>query len=595
MPYALSDRGAGSLHRKRAFRRKNRKMNRLPGIGLRGEIALNLFLFVVMMLIMMAFLLFDVSREGIAVQRIEDKRGLVESIRDNLERALDSNSDLSELVKSGSLLESLRSYCDGGLLKEARLFSVDGKNLLRVGSGTVPEESRVVEARNAMENQKLVTRIEKDSGGLFKESWGQVVISTPVRSGEEVVGGLQIVSAITDARDGVLYYNWHVLILLVIFSMLIVAVISYSLGHEVVNPIEEIVKATQRVREGDLEQRLTVKSGNEIGKLAQSFNEMVGELQENRRSVTQYVKSLKDVNSMLKQAEHRVIRTEKLATIGRLAAGVAHEVGNPLGALYGYLEVLKKKVSGEEAQSLLRMVEKETNQINEIIFGLLDLSRQGKGKNGTIKVNDLIEKTIALLTSQNALSGINSQLHLKLTVPEVKGDPRELQQALINLLANSIDAMPAGGILTIRTGVTTYHSDYAGEGQEQARREGDPLDLDFSPLRRNGKSSLPVVSLKEGQGVVYLEVSDTGKGIKREHLSRIFDPFFTLKDKEKGTGLGLSICDRIIRGMGGVIRVESVWGKGSKFMFYLPVAGSRANSSAEADGEKKELDSRSES
>jgi signal transduction histidine kinase len=555
-------------------------MNRLPGIGLRGEIALNLFLFVAMMLVMMAFLLFDVSRESVVVQRIEDKRGLVESILDNLESRLDSDSDLSEFSGVGFFREILTSYRDGGFFKEARVYGSNGKNLLWVGNGDrmTPGENNTLDVKEAMESQRLVTRINKNKAGFWKVPWGEVVISAPVRSGGEIVGGIQIISHITEVKDGVIHYNWNILILLACFSLLMVVVISYSLGHEVVNPIKEILAATKRVGEGDLDKVLSIKSGNEIGKLASSFNNMMAELRENRVKMVRYVKSLKEINKKLKQAEHHVIQTEKLATVGRLAAGVAHEIGNPLGALYGYLEVVKKKVSGDEAKELLVKIEKETNHINEIIFGLLDLSRQGKGKKELVKVNELIEKTVSLLSSQNALSGIESRLHLKLDIPDLRGDPREYQQVVINIIINALESMPSGGLLTIRTGTTTYQGQEMSK-KEPVRRDGDPQDLDFSPLRKKMSQKGQRVELREGQEVVFVEVADTGKGIKREDLSKIFDPFFTLKDKtrERGTGLGLAVCERIIKDMGGLIQVESVWGKGSTFTFYLPITKTQSD------------------
>jgi signal transduction histidine kinase len=472
-------------------------------------------------------------------------------------------------------------------------------NLFWVGNGDgfIQEENRIRDLKAAIESDRLITKINRDSQTLFKDDWGELGISAPVKVGDEVVGGLQVVSHITEARDGVLHYNWQLLSLLVVFSLLMVIVISYSLGHEVVNPIREILEATKRVKEGDLDQKIKIKSGNEIGKLAGSFNDMMKELRKKQTKVDRYVKSLKDVNMMLKQAEHHVLRTEKLATIGRLAAGVAHEVGNPLGALYGYLEVLKKRVTGEDEDELIGKIEQETNRINEIIFGLLDLSRQDRGKQGSMKVNELIEKTIALLTSQNALAGIESQLHLNLNLPDLNGDPREFQQALINVLANAIESMPTGGQLTVRTGTTTYRcEEIKEEKDEPVRRENDPENLDFSPLRKRYQKG-SVCPIRDGQEVVFVEVSDTGKGIKREYLPRIFEPFFTLKDrdKERGTGLGLAICERIIRGFGGIVHVDSVWGKGSTFMFYLPIEGTIGPSSEKAELEKKNRDHRGES
>ncbi len=562
-------------------------MNRLPGIGLKGEIALNLFLFVAMIIVMMAFLLFDVSREGVVVQCIEDRRGMVESIVSDVEKRARSASDFSTLIRDDAFREYINGYRVGGLFNEARVFDLRGTNLLWIGDDDkfFPEENRALDAQKAMKDRRFVVSITRNDQNLFKEMWGEIVISAPVRLGDDVVGGVQFVSRISEPKDGALNYNWQLLILLILFSLLMVIVISYSLGHEVVKPIGEILEATKRVREGDLEQNLTPKSNNEIGKLCLSFNEMVNQLRDNQNKVSRYVESLKEANQMLQKAEHHVLRTEKLATIGRLAAGVAHEVGNPLGSLYGYLEVLRKKVSGTEERDLIGKIENETNRINEIIFGLLDLSKRGKERKEAIDVNEMIEKTISLLSSQNALVGIGSQLHLKMDLPEIEGDPREFRQVLINIIANAIEAMPSGGVLTIRSGTAVYQEDEKSREDEPVRREGDPLNLDYSHLRRR-RGEYNDVSLTNGQEVLFVEISDTGKGIKREHLSKVFEPFFTLKDrdKERGIGLGLAICERIIRGMGGVMRVESIWGKGSKFTFYLPMVMDKTGDSSETAG-----------
>jgi signal transduction histidine kinase len=573
---------------------RNESMRKLPGIGLRGEITLNLVLFVSMMIIMMAFLLFDVSRESVVVQRIEDRRGMVESILENVESTLSSNTDLSVIAQSESLREFLQGCLDGGIIQEARLISIDGEDLLKVGDVSLLGESGLPDIKEAIDNERLLTRINRDNRILFKDLWGEAIISTPVRYGDEVVGGLQIVSQITEVKDGILHYNWHVLILLTLFSILMVIVISYSLSHEVVNPIEEILDVMEKVKKGDLKQYLSIKSGNEIGRLAESFNTMLRELRKNRKEVDKYVESLTEVNSKLMRAEHRALRTESLVTIGKLATGVANEMGNPLGALYGHLEQMKKKVSGDEEKGLLDKIEKEINRINEIIFGLLDLSRdRKKGQKKAININEIIEKTISLLSSQNGLEGIGSQLHLKLDLPGVEGNPREFQQALINVVVNAVEAMPTGGILTVKTAKVSYQNGEICEEMEPVRREGDPLNLDFSPLRKRSNQEFPPVSFGDGQEVVVIEISDTGKGIKKEHISQIFDPFFTAREDSKGTGLGLSIAEKVIRGMGGLIRVTSKWGKGSTFYFYLPIMNVDVESSKERDEKKESLDRRS--
>ncbi len=555
---------------------------------------MNLLLFVAMTLVMMAFLLFDVARDSVVAERIEDRRGTVEEILGTIEGMPISDADLSDLLRAGPFQDLMRKLGDEGVISGAGLFDLNGRNLLRIGDGAVGGYEGVPDAVQAMKRGRVVTRIIKVNNGLFMQAPEDVSISAPIRVSGEVVGGIQVLSPVTGIGDGVVHYNWNIFIMLGIFSLVLVIAVSYSLGQEVVEPMDEILEAMEKVKGGDLEQQLRVRSGNEVGKLARSFNNMVFELKENRDKVSRYVNTLKQANTMLQQAEQRLIQGEKLATIGRLASGVANEVGNPLGAIYGFLEALKKRVTEGEAMGLIGKIEKETNRINEIIFSLLDLSRGGENKQVDVPVNELIEKTISLLSSQKALTGIDSRLQLKLDLPVVKGDQRDFQQALINILINAIEAMPSGGILSIRTGTILFHGDTA-MNTEPARREGDPAGLDFSPLRQWKRRRPDGNTFREGEEVVFLEVADTGKGIRREHLKEIFDPFFTLKDKDRGSGLGLAVCERIIHEMGGMIKVDSIWGKGATFTIYLPIGGVDGDSCIENNRSNESVDHRSRS
>ena len=264
-----------------------------------------------------------------------------------------------------------------------------------------------------------------------------------------------------------------------------------------------------------------------------------------------------------------------MASIGRFAAGVAHEVGNPLGAILGYTSILEKEETDrEEAKDYLKRIEKEIERINRIVRELLDFARPSKFEIREVDVNRVVENTLSLLSYQKNFKNIETQLELQLDLPSIKGDESQLSQVFINIVLNAIDAMPGGGTLRIRT------EEYMIENSLQdtfpllgpPRRKSDPVESNYSRLRKANPFSVVLTKFSKGDRVVKARISDTGTGIKKEHIERIFDPFFTTKDPDKGTGLGLSISLRILESMGGEMRVESEVGKGSAFELYFPTA-----------------------
>jgi hypothetical protein len=284
------------------------------------------------------------------------------------------------------------------------------------------------------------------------------------------------------------------------------------------------------------------------------------------------LESIESANKQLKQAQEELIRTEKLASIGRFAAGVAHEVGNPLGAILGYTGILKKgRIEPEETKDYLKRIEDEIERINKIVRELLDFARPSKFEIREVEINKVIENTLSLLSYQKDFKNIETQLDLQPDLPQIKGDESQLSQVFINIILNAVDAMPNGGKLQIQTG--GYIVDYFNDDFSQRyppRRKSDPVESDYSSIRK--PNPLPTLSTKfsKGDQLVKVRISDTGSGIKKEDLENIFDPFFTTKAPDKGTGLGLSISLKIVESLGGEIRVESEEEKGTTFEIYFP-------------------------
>jgi hypothetical protein len=341
-----------------------------------------------------------------------------------------------------------------------------------------------------------------------------------------------------------------------------------------VKPLKNLVHLTQKVSEGDFSRTIEVKSKNEIGQLISSFNGMIERLRENRESLENHVQSLELANRKLKQAQEELIRTEKLASIGRFAAGVAHEVGNPLGAILGYTSILGKDgVAPEEAKDYLKRIEREIERINHIVRELLDFSRPSKLEIRELEVNRILESTVSLLSHQKNFKEIHPHLELTPGIGMIKGDESHLSQVFVNIILNAIDAMPNGGDLKIRSENFVVESLFPDPlpNIHSRRRKGDPAESDYSQLRKPDPLTALLSKFSIGERLVKITISDSGTGIPPQDLERIFDPFFTTKEPDRGTGLGLSISLRIVESMGGKIRAESELGKGSTFEIYFPV------------------------
>jgi signal transduction histidine kinase len=227
------------------------------------------------------------------------------------------------------------------------------------------------------------------------------------------------------------------------------------------------------------------------------------------------------------ELERRLVQADKLSSIGLLAAGVAHEVNTPLAVISTYAQMLAKQVSGDEQKSkLLEKIAKQTFRASEIVNSLLNFSRTSPTEFVEVDLNRIIRETASLVEHQFQKTGVTTRLSLSDSLPRIRGNTGKLQQVFLNLFLNARDAMPSGGLLSIRT--WSEH------------------------------------------GYAHVEVADTGQGIAPENLARIYDPFFTTKGAKKGTGLGLSITYGIVQEHNGIIEVDSSLGQGTRFRLEFP-------------------------
>ena len=347
-------------------------------------------------------------------------------------------------------------------------------------------------------------------------------------------------------------------------------VIGWLLLHRlVVRPVERLLSEASRVSEqGDLSSLLAADSGSEFGRLGVSLSRMARRIKTDQLKLVEQIGELEGLNQDLQQAQQVMVRQEKLASVGLLAAGLAHEVGNPMSAIMGYVDMLRSEdFPPAEQDDILARVGRELERIDRIIQDLLAYSRPGPGESFACAPADLVEQALGLIRPQKKFKRITFAAELPKDLPQVLCDPDKICQVLVNLMFNALDAVADGGRLWVRASAVARDSagglDWGPAGEPSFFARGD---LHRIRPPRDGRG------LSTDRGAVVFSVVDDGQGINGSDLGRIFDPFFTTKPPGKGTGLGLAICHATIQSSGGEIWAWSQSGAGTQFAFWLPEA-----------------------
>jgi signal transduction histidine kinase len=297
---------------------------------------------------------------------------------------------------------------------------------------------------------------------------------------------------------------------------------------------------------------------------------MLKALRDKRDEVESHVESLEQANCELQSARAETIRSEKMASVGLLAAGMAHEIGTPLAAIIGYAGILRDELAADPVKAdYLHRIEGDAGRIDRIVRDLLNYARPAPVSYEEIEVEPFLAETVDMLKSQGVFKMVELVLVAAEGLPPLFADWHQLQQVMTNLLINARDAMPGGGTLHL-TAASAQFQPAIGE-------ETPAAHAPFLGRRRDDFKGVFLTPFLAGGGAhpcVTIEVRDTGEGIDEENLGRIFDPFFTTKEPGKGPGLGLAISARIVDSLGGRITVASARGRGTSFTVWLPVKGS---------------------
>jgi two-component system, NtrC family, sensor kinase len=310
------------------------------------------------------------------------------------------------------------------------------------------------------------------------------------------------------------------------------------LRRRVLDPLADLVHGVESISSGQLDTRITTGSTHELARVSAAVNSMAQRLIDDQQKLTENIRSLNETNRLLTEARDAMVHAEKMASVGRLGAGVAHEVGNPLGAILGYLSLLGRHQEGSRLD-LVKSAEREAHRIDRIVRGLLDFARPRDAISQPTDVNNVVRDTAELVRTQGHFTQIQLTLALSDTELVVRGDPYQLQQVLVNLLMNAAHELEGTRDPFIEV-TTSRREVQEPPPHEPARRRGDPPGIDYSHRRRLAASSRwPSRDPDSESGeIIEMVVRDNGPGLAPELIDKIFEPFVTTKEPGQGNRPG---------------------------------------------------------
>lgn len=440
-----------------------------------------------------------------------------------------------------------------GLLKEKHVFPNGDRFLFAKDPGlkrtnAIPDSSwNDLEAavfQTLKTGQATTQKIGKTFGLLFLQHKSVVITYPVVADGKTIAaGGLE--SFLTGIYENFRRIQKIVLIFAVINSLFFAMFANHQLTRIYFKPLKRLAKRAETYQDEDTLFFAVRKEDNEFSVLSSSLNVMLHRIADDKRILKETIDSLKAANVDLKKAQNDVIQAEKLATVGRLTSGIAHEIGNPIGILLGYLDLLKQTdLTPEERSDFITRSEEEITRINHIIRQLLDMSRSSADESKPMSIHTLLEDLVSVLGYQPAATAIAFESDLQADNDLVIADPDQLRQVFLNILLNAVDAV---------------NSNPSSDARIKMFTEGINGD--------------PNMAVDAEENFIKVTIQDSGPGIHGSDLAHVFDPFFTTKPPGKGTGLGLSVSFMIVEKLGGHLSVSSNDATGAVFEVVLPLAG----------------------
>ena len=473
---------------------------------------------------------------------VENERPAKSPSMSSLVRAVLNNLDLSNLVivdREQNVIGHSRAEMEGMVLDE-------------------PDLTR------AMSDKKFIYRIVGEGSDA-----SEMIFYGPLYREGAIVGAARFSLPLEDLHQAIATTK-RLYVLYALFDAVVVILIgSLVLLRFLVKPVEAMVQATERMAAGDYRVQPPTRDSSEIGRLGRALSMLAGALRDKQAVVQRQLEKLERINAELKEAHGQLLHSDRLAYVGRVAAGIAHEVGNPLGAIYGYVEILREAHLPPEEAEVLGRLEAEIKRIDRTMRELLDFSRTKPAEAVHVHLLELAREAAILMKKQRGLDQIEVRV-AENELPPVLLDGSQFQQVILNLLLNAADAMDGKGVIEVSAEQAPY--DRAELLEAQLRGAPDETKVPFTDGVRRGIVFSEDIGPSEGAPTVRLHVTDSGPGMKADVLKQVFDPFFTTKPQGKGTGLGLAICQRIVSSAGGLIRIESRPGSGTRVSLIFPAA-----------------------
>ncbi len=478
------------------------------------------------------------------------------------------NAEYGVILESEEELENLlEGFARTDDVIYAQIRSLDGRVLAETGENSYAHYIDSLEVGNYLANAKKLPQnyYTSPNGDDFLELRHPVQTKRQEHSRENLGTVMGYQSQDTDnnmetigiVRVGVSLANLQLeisrsqtaailLTLMVVFSAIIIMT---AFVRIIIRPIESLVNITDQISKGDLSKTVEITRSDEIGLLAKSFNRMIDSLKQSKDEIEDYNRTLEEKiierTHELEDAQQQLVQTEKLAGIGQLAAGVAHELNNPLGGILGYAQFTLEKMEKKDVTSLnekdymsfkryIKDIETQSRRCKAIVQNLLRFSRSSnKIEFQDSDINQIIQETLTFVEHQFVMKQVKLLKELDSTIPPIQANPGQLQQVFTNMLMNGLHASESGTELVV--------------------------------------SSKFLPPLGEFPGTVEINFTDQGSGISEQDIKKIFEPFFTTKEIGKGTGLGLSVSYGIIKDHNGEIKVNSAPNKGTTFTVMIPL------------------------
>ena len=507
--------------------------------GLKAKIAINIAILLLLAMLLLVLVTMVTVKHELIRSEIYRANILLASLEENLVNSM-SPAGAGPDIFPGAFITKMISESQ---ITNALVLRGKGDQV-HLGRQTAASVEELVKfTKQAISAGKKKIHFFGTSWSIFWKQEARMILSAPLINNGVIVGGISIVLSLDRVHHTLRRFQ-RVLFIYIFVNLVILTFVGISRVSKLyLQPLARLAKRAAEYKEDDDIIFAVRKEDNELNRLSKALNSMLKRISADKGKLKSTVLSLERTNLELKQAQRDIIRAEKLASVGRLSAGIAHEIGNPIGIVIGYLELLRQPdITEGERDEYIQRTEEEIERINSIIRQLLEVSRPSNSGRMAVSVHDLINDTADILQVQPLMSNIEIALDLAAPDDTVVADPNQLRQVFLNLIINAADAI-------------------SGDGNQNSGKLKitTAFEIGSDADKRTVSNQLKIIFI------------DDGPGIAEENLSNIFDPFFTTKDPGRGTGLGLSVSFMIIESLGGKMTGISELGKGTTMIVSLPL------------------------